>query len=209
VYHRQLIREDIRDATAIKRIDDIEILSSLLPSKVGAPLSVESLARDLQVSHNSIHHWLEAFETLFLLFRIPPWTQKIARTITKEKTLSLLDYTTIPSPAARFENMVALELLRAISNWNDLGRGNFSLHYIRNKEKEEVDFVIANDHMPLLLVEAKLSETNVSPSLLKFQTRLKVPAVQLIDHSNVYRIMSNAKQRLLVASASRWLAGLP
>ena len=35
-YHRQLVREDIRDLTDVKHIDDIEILFSLLPSKVGA-----------------------------------------------------------------------------------------------------------------------------------------------------------------------------
>jgi hypothetical protein len=42
-YHRQLIHEDVRDATAIKNIDDVETLLHLLPSKVGAPLSIPGL----------------------------------------------------------------------------------------------------------------------------------------------------------------------
>jgi hypothetical protein len=49
-YRQQLIREDIRNATEIKNIDEVEVLFSMLPSKVGSPLSLLSLSRDLQVS---------------------------------------------------------------------------------------------------------------------------------------------------------------
>lgn len=208
-YHAQLIREDIRNATEIKRIDDTELLFDLLPSKVGSPLSMDSLARDLQVSFNSIRNWLEVFESFFLTFRLSPWTRKIARAITKEKKLYLFDYGNIPSPAARFENMVALELFRAVSNWSELGRADFSLHYLRSKDKEEVDFLIARNQAPFLLLEAKLSEEHISPALAKYQSQLEIPAVQLVNKEGVFKIISNKRQKLLVVSAPRWLAGLP
>jgi len=208
-YHQQLIREDIRNMTEIKSIEEIEILFSLLPSKVGSPLSMESLSRDLQVSFNSVRRWLGILEAFFLVFRIAPWTKKIARAITKERKLYLYDYAEIPSPAAKFENMVALELVRAVSNWNDLGLGDFSLHYVRNKEKEEVDFLVANENVPLLLVECKVSEEEVSKSLQKFQRMLGVPAVQLVNKPGVHKVLSNPGRRISVVSASRWLAALP
>ncbi len=208
-YHQQLIREDIRNATDIKSIDDTEILFSILPSKVGSPLSMDSLARDLQVSFNSIRNWLGVFESFFLLFRISPWSAKISRAITKERKLYLYDHAAVPDPAARFENMVALELLRAVSNWNDLGLGDFSLHYVRNREKEEVDFLIAQERKPLLLVECKLSEEAVSKALLKFQAMLGVPAVQLVNKAGVNKVISHGRQKIRVVTASRWLAGLP
>ena len=208
-YHRQLIRQDIRNTTDIKNIDETEVLFSLLPSKVGSPLSVESLARDLQVSYKAVRSWLAVFESFFMTFRITPWTRKIARAITKERKLYLYDYAAIPDPPARFENMVAIELLRAVSNWNDLGWGDFSLHYVRNKEKEEVDFLVAQNAKPLFLVECKFSDEAVSKGLLKFQTMLSIPAVQLVDRPGLYKIRSNGKQQVLVVTASRWLAGLP
>jgi predicted AAA+ superfamily ATPase len=208
-YQQQLIREDIRNMTEIKNIDDTEILFSLLPSKVGSALSIDSLARDLQVSFDSIRNWLEVFESFFLIFRVSPWTKKISRAITKEKKVYLYDYARIPSLAARFENMVALELLRAISNWNDLGLGVFALHYIRNKEKEEADFLIVDNNHPFLLVETKLSEDQVSKSLFKFQSKLNVPAVHLVNKLGIHKTISNEKQKVLVATASHWLAGLP
>lgn len=208
-YHQQLIREDIRNMTEVKNIDDMEILFSLLPSRVGSPLSMDSLARDVQVSFNSVRNWLEIFEAFFLLFRISPWMQKISRAITKEKKLYFYDYAGIPSLPARLENMVAVELLRAVSNWNDLGLGDFSLHYVRNREKEEVDFLIAENRIPRLLVETKLSEAEPSKGLLKFQSQLGVPAVQLVNRPRICKILSRGKQKVLVSSASRWLARLP
>ena len=56
---------------------------------------------------------------------------------------------------------------------NDLGRGSFRLHFIKNKDQQEVDFLIAEDNRPLILIEVKLSETQPSAALLKFQSALK------------------------------------
>ncbi len=208
-YEKQLIREDIRNMTQIKDIDSIEILFSLLPSKVGSPLSMASLARDLQVSFNSIRLWLSVFDAFFLTFQLSPWTKKISRAITKEKKLYLFDYARIPSPSVKFENMVALELLRAISNWNDLGLGDFGLHYLRNKEGEEVDFLITNEEDPFLLIEANLSEEEISKSLVRFQSLLNVPAIQVVNKTGIYKIISNGTNQLLLITAERWLANLP
>ncbi|MFN0117605.1 MAG: ATP-binding protein [Elusimicrobiota bacterium] len=208
-YRQQLIREDIRNMTEMKRIDEIEHLYSLLPSKVGSPLSMDSLARDIQVSFNSIRNWLEVFDSFFLTFRLSPWTKKVSRAITKGQKLYFYDYVSVSDPGVRFENMVALELLRAVSNWTDLGLGDFSLHYIRNKEQQEVDFLIVNNRVPFLLVETKLSDDVLSKDLVKFQNILKIPAVQLVNKTGVSRLVSNEKQKILIISASRWLSSLP
>lgn len=208
-YQQQLIREDIRELTQIKKFSSLEILYSLLPLKVGGPLSLSSLHREVQVTVDSIKTWLEVFENCYLLFRISPWTHKISRAIRKDKKLYLFDYVQISNTGARFENMIALELYRAILNWNVLGRGDFSLNYIRNKEKEEVDFLICENHQPILLIECKLSDENISNSLIKFQNKLNVPAIQLVNKKHVGRIITNQKNKLLITSAPRWLSFLP
>jgi len=208
-YKKQLLREDIRDLTSLRNIENVEILFSLLPSKIGSPLSLASLARDLKVSFDSIKKWLDIFENFLLVFRISSWTHKISRAITKEKKLYVYDYAGIHSPAAKFENMAALELWRAISNWNNLGLGHFSLHYLRNREKEEVDFLLAQENTPFLLIETKLSNESPSKSLKKFQNMLHIQAIQLVNKNNVCKIISNGEQKILVVSADRWLAMLP
>ena len=208
-YQRQLLREDIRDLILLRNIENMEMLFSLLPSKIGSPLSMASLARDIHVSFDSVRKWIKIFENFFMVFRIPPWSEKISRAITKEKKLYLFDYAGIESQAAKFENMVALELLRAISNWNDLGLGNFSLHYLRNREKEEVDFLLSNNHNPFLLIEAKLSADQTAKSLLKFQKILNVPAVQLVNKSGICKLVSNNNLKIMIISADHWLSLLP
>ena len=208
-YAQQLIREDIRDMTDIKSIRDMETLYMLLPTKIGSPLSAPSLARDLKVSYNSVQNWLSVFERFFLLFSIYPWTTKIARAIQKERKVYLWDSPRIQDEAARFENMVALELYRAVIAWNDMGYGTFSLHFIKNKEQQEVDFLVARDRKPFLLVEAKLSDDQPTAALRKFQADLKVPAVQLISDAKTFKKVSNAHQTILIAPAFQWLSRLP
>ncbi|MBN1273235.1 MAG: hypothetical protein JXB26_13290 [Candidatus Aminicenantes bacterium] len=105
--------------------------------------------------------------------------------------------------------MVAVELYRAVSQWNDLGFGTFSLHFIRNKEKQEVDFLIADQGKPVLLIEAKISNSQPSPVLKKFQDNLQIPAVQLIRDYEGYHLISNKSQKILIAPAFQWLSQLP
>jgi hypothetical protein len=104
---------------------------------------------------------------------------------------------------------VALELYRAVTAWNDMGYGTFSLHFIKNKEQQEVDFLVARDRKPFLLVEAKLSDDQPTAALRKFQADLKVPAVQLISDAKTFKKVSNAHQTILIAPAFQWLSRLP
>ena len=208
-YARQLIREDIRDLTDVRSVTAMETLFHLLPSRVGNPLSVLGMARDLQVSPVSVRNWLDMFERFFLVFSIAPWTEKVARAILKERKVYIFDYPRIKDDGARFENRVALELWRAVTSWSDLGRGDFGLHFIRNKEKQEVDFLLTKNREPFLLVEAKLAEREPSAPLRKFQQALRVPALQLIEAGDRYRLISNGDQQIMVAPAWLWLAGLP
>ncbi|MFV1976396.1 MAG: ATP-binding protein [Candidatus Scalindua sp.] len=208
-YSKQLIREDIRDLTGIKSIGSIETLYHMLPSKIASPISIPSLACDLKVTYNSINSWLSAFERFFLAFSVSPWSKRIARAIHKERKIYLWDIPKIKEPSARFENMVAIELFRAVTAWNDFGYGQFALNFIKNKEQQEVDFLIVDGDEPVLLIEAKLADTSPSPALIKFQNALNIPAVQLVNEGDGYRRFSNNGQPILVAPAFQWLAQLP
>jgi len=208
-YKKQLLREDIRDLSSLRSSENVEILYSLLPSKIGSLLSMANLSRDIKVSFDSIKSWLALFENFFMVFRISPWTAKISRAITKEKKIYLFDYASIDSKGAKFENMVALELYRAVSNWNDTGLGEFSLNFIRNREKQEVDFVLIKKNKPFLLIETKLSNDTPGKSLIKFQNMLNIDTVLLVDKPDVCKKISNKQNKILIISADHWLSYLP
>lgn len=105
--------------------------------------------------------------------------------------------------------MVAIELWRAVTLWNDMGHGDFSLHFIRNKEKQEVDFLITNNEEPFLLIETKQKDAEPSKPLKMFQNALNVPAVQLLNEGDGYRILRNGYNKILITPAFQWLSQLP
>ena len=143
-----------------------------------------------------------------MIFTIGPWV-KISRAIRKERKVYLYNYAQIDNEGSRFENMAALELLRAVSNWNERGWGNFSLHYLKNKAQEEVDFLIASAGKPILLIETKLSDDNASRNLIYFQNILNIPAVQLVNKDGIFKYIKNGKNKTLIVTAHNWLASLP
>ena len=208
-YSRQLLYEDIRDLSQIRKIDSLVSLFSILPSKIGSPVSINNLAMDIGTSFKTISDWLTVFDRFFLSFSLSPWTSKIARAIKKEKKIYLMNPAIIEDRAARMENIVAIELSRAVQLWSDMGFGNFNIHYIRNKEKEEVDFLISENNAPKLLIETKLNDTNPSKPLVKFQRQLNVPAIQLVLKKETARIITNDTNKILVVSAPDWLGMLP
>jgi predicted AAA+ superfamily ATPase len=208
-YHSQLIREDIRDMTSIRSIGDVETLFSLLPERVGSLLSINALAEDLRASYNTVKSWLDVLERFYLTFSIGPWTHKVVRATQKARKTYLMDYALIEDEAARFENMVALEMARAVNTWNDAGLGRFGLCFVRNKEKEEVDFLVTEKRRPILLVEAKRAQTGLAGALKKFQRQLDVPAVQLTQESAGFRRINNDGKATLIAPAHLWLPQLP
>ena len=208
-YAQQLIREDIRDATDIKRLDDVETLAFLLPPRVGSPLSIERLSGELEVSFNTTKAWIETFERFFLCFRLRPWVGKIYRGLKKQSKLYLYDYPQIESSAARFENMVALELKRAVSLWNEWGWGSYDLFYVRNKDGAECDFLLTEHRKPWLLIEVKEAETDLAPALVKFQDQLQIPALQLVNRPGICRRFKRGALEVGILSAPHWLSGLP
>ena len=208
-YGQQIVRDDLRTVADIRNLDNIETLFALVPGRVASPLSINNLAGDLQVAFDTVKNWLLLFDAFYLTFRLSPWTAKISRSILKEKKMYLFNFPVIDNEAARFENLVALEFLRAVETWNDHGWGKFSLHYLRNKDKQEVDFLIADNNKPFLLAETKLSDDTPAASLLVFQKYLEIPAVQLVKKEGVKKIYKNGKNSVLAVTAHRWLSTLP
>ena len=208
-YAEQLIREDIRDMTGVKAIAELETLYHLLPPQVGRLLSMPALAQGLQVAYNTIRSWLLTLQRFFAVFSLAPWSRDVPRAIREGQKIYLGDVPRVRDPEARFENMVALELCRAVSSWNEMGYGRFNLNFIRTKDQQEVDFILSDDGRPFLLVDARAQDHHPSAALMKFQAALRVPAVQLVRAAEGYRRVSNDDQSILIAPACQYIAGLP
>lgn len=205
-----LIREDIRSAAVVREISLLEMLSHLIPERIGAPLSINSLKEDVGIAFETARDWLLLLEHFFYMFRIPPFAGSLARSLRKESKVYLYDWVEAPQEGFRFENMVAVHLYKAVQIWRAMGAGDISLYYVRDQEKREADFLITEKGRPVCLMECKNSDMECSPALKHYQKKLKVQtAVQLIHQSGFCRKTSHEGGTQWVISADRWLDLLP
>lgn len=174
-WHDQLLREEIRDLTRVQELSQIESLALCIRSQVGGLTNYSALARRIGSSVDTIRRWLEILKSLFYCFSVSPWHKNLSRALRKEPKFYLWDWSQVADTAARFENIVASALLKATQYWTEVGRGRFALHFLRDKEKREVDFLLVRDDQPWLLVEVKSSQrSDLNPHLKYFADRLKV-----------------------------------
>ncbi|MBL7662047.1 ATP-binding protein [bacterium] len=181
-----LIQEDLRELSQFKTLSLIENLALLLPERCAQRLSINALREELNVAHDTLNSWLDALERLYFCFRLSPYSTKIARSIRKEQKLYLWDWSQIKDPGARFENMVASHLLKSVDAWNDLGYGEFRLQYLRTVDKQEIDFIITADNLPVVAIETKLSRDDPSPAFEKLGNYLEsIPKIQLVEKPGI------------------------
>lgn len=164
-----IIRQDLLDLERVRDIKSIEILLDLLKTRVASPVSYSSLAGDLQVSPHTVKHWLQILENLYVIFPIRPYHKNIARSLLKEPKYYFYDVGDVDAGlGARLENVVALALLKEIHFLEDNKGIRSSLHYLRDKDKNEIDFLVIIDGKPVLMVEVKESADSFSKSFFHF-----------------------------------------
>lgn len=216
-FHRQwrrtrqdrLFQEDIRSLGGAYDIAKIELLAELILLNAATALNYSSYARTIRASVESIQRWIVLLQQLSYCFTLRPWTKNISRSIAKEPRIFLGDWSGIADTGRRSENFIACALLKAVEGWNDTGLGNYALHFIRTKEKREVDFVVTADGAPWLLVEAKTSETALSPHLAYFQKSTGAPhALQAVVNLPYQEIDCFSLKTPAVVSAQTLLSQL-
>jgi len=169
----QVFREDIYDIARVQEIRLVEILAEIIGRQVGQLTNYASLAKRLRVSEDSIRRWLAILEGLYYCFSVRPWHNNLARSLRKTPKYYLWDWAMLKDTGARNENMVACHLLKAVHLWTDIGMGDFGLHFLRTKDKREVDFLVSRDGRPWFLVEVKSGNERLNKSLAYFQNATK------------------------------------
>lgn len=177
-----LIRTDVLDFERIHDLRAMQIVLELLKTKVGSPISYRSLAEDASIAPNTVRKYIQILEALFIVFRVTPFARNIARSLLKNPKIYFFDTGLVRGdPGAIFENFTALCLLKHVLGKSDaLGREQ-RLHIIRTKEGKEVDFCVAAEGRAEFLVEAKVSEPELSKTLASFSRQLGVPGIQVVQ----------------------------
>ncbi len=172
----RILRDDIRDLENIKQMDTMEQLLFALRARVGSTISYNSLAEDLQVSPHTIKNWIEIFEKMYLVFTVRAYTKGLGRSVQKPFKCYFYDIAEVENgEPAKFENLVALHLLQKVHYIQDYEGYKIDLHFLRDKEKHEVDFLINFENKPIEMIEVKYKKENLSNHLDYFQKKLNIP----------------------------------
>jgi predicted AAA+ superfamily ATPase len=191
----------------VKNIKSIETLIELLKHRVGAPVSYNSLARDLQRDPKTIKRWIDILEELYVVFKVTPYNKNIARSLLKEPKYYFYDTgQVIGNDAVKLENIVATALLKELHFVEDTFGHITRLHYLRNKDGKEIDFLIVINDIPGLMLEVKWGDDSPSKNFNYFSPYLHdIGKIQLVK--NIRREKS-LQSGIDVLSAVNWLFNL-
>lgn len=205
-YFNDLIREDVLEFSRLQEINTMRLFVEMLRERVGSPLSLASMARDLAVSPATLKRYLDILQALFIVFTVQPWHRNIARAILQSPKVYFFDTGLVRGDqGVRLENAVADMLLKHTHFLQDSTGKIFGLHYIQTKDGAEVDFALSRETTLTHLVECKLSDNKPHRGLSRFAGEF--PDTETVQI--VYRLrQEELRNGIRIADAAPWLAGL-
>lgn len=171
----KVVSEDIRDLQNVKDISILLLLAEILPSKVGSPLSFQSLCEDLHVSQPTIESWVNLLSHLYYCYLIPPFGSSKIRAVKKLQKLYMWDWSQVEEQGFRFENLVASHLLKYCHFIQDTEGHIMELRYLRDTDGREIDFVVLKNKKPIFAVECKTGDKQLSKHIQYFRERTPIP----------------------------------
>jgi len=188
-YVDSLLRVDVLDFENIQNLNAIRLVFELLRERVGSPISYTSIAEDVAISPNTVKKYVEILEALYIVFRITPFSNNIARSLLKEPKIYFFDTGLVKgNDGIKFENFVATCLLKHVFAKIDYQAENYALHYLRTKEKQEVDFALIRDNQIEKIIEVKYADSSISSHLRYFHEKYNLPAFQVVKELKQERI---------------------
>jgi len=181
-----ILRQDLLSLEVVRDLDSLEVLIELLSTRVGSTISYNSLAEDLRVSDITVKRWLGLLEDLYVVFRVGSYAKNISRGLSKSGKYYFYDLGRVKADeAAKFENLVALSLRKELDFIEDTKGFQTKLHFLRDKDKREIDFFIWIEDHPPNLIEVKLNEDRPSKNFLYFEPMARgCRKTQLVAHLN-------------------------
>jgi len=180
-YINSLITVDVLDFEKITNLNAMRLTLDLLRKRVGSPISYKSIAEDVAISPITVKKYINVLEALYIVFRVTPYSNNIARSILKEPKIYFFDTGLVDGDnGAKLENMIAVSLLKNNYAKRDYLAEDYRLHYLRTKDKKEVDFALVKDNVIETIIESKHANGDLSKPLHAFHSKYDLPAIQLV-----------------------------
>lgn len=163
-YIDALIQRDIKDIASIDKLDQVPRLLRALAQTAGQLCNYSQLGGQVGIDHKTASKYIAVFEQMYLMQRLTPWSGNRLTRLLKTPKLQFLDsgllsvLVDFSDPLRQrmlfgqlLESFVFAEL-RKQATWAE---GEYGLFYYRDKDQNEVDFVIENASGEIIGVEVK------------------------------------------------------
>lgn len=163
-YIDSLIQRDIKDIASIDKLDHIPRLLKALAQTAGQLCNYSQIGGQVGIDHKTASKYIAVFEQMYLMQRLPVWSGNRLSRLLKTPKLQFLDSGLLSvlidfsDPMRQrklfgqlLESFVFAEL-RKQATWAE---GEYGIFYYRDKDQNEVDFVIENASGEIIGVEVK------------------------------------------------------
>lgn len=171
----RVIQDDLISLEHVKEVSQLDLLAQVLPDRVGSLLSINNLREDLSVAFETADRWVTILENLYFCFRIQPQGLPKLRAAKKEKKLYMWDWSVCENESARFENLIASNLLKHCHRVEDWEGDRMELKFVRDSQGRELDFVVVRNDKPEFAVECKTGDRELSRNISYFAERTSFP----------------------------------
>jgi predicted AAA+ superfamily ATPase len=207
-HQSRVIHEDLISLEHVREVSQMDLLAQVLPERIGSPLSINNLRQDLSVAFETMDRWITILENLYFCFRIQPHGLPKLRAATKERKLYMWDWSVCATPSARFENLVASNLLKYCHLIEDREGDRMDLRFVRDSQGRELDFVVIRNNKPEFSVECKMGERQLSRNISYFAQRSNIPIFYQVHMGEKDYEVTEFKARVLPFATMSGILGV-
>ena len=193
----RVIKDDLLSLERVEEVAKLELLAALLIDKIGSLLSLNSLREDLNCSHEAVTRWIKMLENVYYCYRISAYGNSKIKAMKKEQKLFLWDWSVAKTKGAKFENLVASNLLKYCHFLEDTQGDAMELRFLRGRDKKEIDFVVLKNGTPVFAVECKSGERDLSPHIPYFAARTQIPIFYQVHLGESWLIDAQNRSEIL------------
>lgn len=171
-YIRRITEHDAPELSNLRKLEELPQLLRLLAANNAAEVANSTLARGLHIHENTIPGYLALLETIYLVQRIPAWSNRLPGRVTRRRKVALLDSGLAarlvnvepaglaidrnPAPAGMLlEGWVLAELRKQRS----CSKAEPSIFHFRDRTGPEVDVILEAGDGHVAGIEVKASAT--------------------------------------------------
>lgn len=169
-YIESIVERDVPEIASLARPNQIPRLLQFAAQFAGNLLNLSEIGRSVGLDHKTTDSYLRVLEQLFLMHRLQPWSTNELSRIVKTPKLHFVDsglltaqrgYTVARLRSERellgplLEGFIFSELLKLSS----ISEARVSLFHFRDRDQNEVDFVLENAEGQIVGVEVKAAAT--------------------------------------------------